>query len=76
MGDFSGKEVNSVLKHVLSLAPGVDAKSGERQLSILAVALCTAARDCGVERENFLFYLEKTFDDVAARELQPLFGSN
>ncbi len=76
MSDFKGEDVNSVLKHVAKLAPGVDATAGEKQLSILAVALCTAARDCGVQRENFLGHLANTFDDVATRELQPLFGSN
>lgn len=75
MADFTGKDVNAVLKHVAEIAPGVDASAGERQISILAVALCAAAQDCGVKRENFLHYLAATFDDVEQREKAPLFGS-
>lgn len=75
MSDFSGEQVNSVLRHVASMSPGVDAAAGERQLSILAVALCTAARDCGVDRDSFLHHLGRTFEDVQSRQLVPLYGS-
>lgn len=50
MADFTGDDVNQMLRLVSGLAPGVDAQAGERQLSILAVALCAAATDCGVTK--------------------------
>lgn len=75
MSDFTGDQVNQVLRLVADMAPGIDAEAGNRQISILAVALCAAARDCGVERENFLAHLAITFDDVSQREMAPLFGS-
>ena len=76
MTEFTGKDVNAVLKLVAELAPGVDADAGVTQLSILATALCAAARDCGVERENFLAHLAGTYDDILQREMVPLFGSS
>ncbi|MEM9845534.1 MAG: hypothetical protein AAF965_12100 [Pseudomonadota bacterium] len=75
MADFTGADVNAVLRLVTSLATGVDASAGNKQISILAVALCTAARDCGVPRDQFIQNLARAYDDVLTRPMVPLHGS-
>ncbi|MEO1720935.1 MAG: hypothetical protein AAFR84_00870 [Pseudomonadota bacterium] len=76
MSKFDGGDVNSVLRHVRALAPGGDAAAGERQLSIMATALCVAARSCGVDRDVFMDCLSAAYDDAENIELVPLTGAN
>ena len=76
MSDFTGADVNAVLRFVKTLAPGEDAAAGERQLSILAVSLCAAARDCGVDPDHFIGHLQNTYLDMLSREMVQLSNTN
>jgi hypothetical protein len=59
--EFSGGDVNAVLKLVMSLSD-----SGDTQLSILTLALVTACRSCGVAREDALPMIADAFTNAPA----------
>lgn len=63
--EFGGGDVNAVLRLVKSLSD-----DGDTQLSILTVALVTACRSCGVERDNAIPIIREVFNDQ--RKLVPL----
>jgi hypothetical protein len=65
MSEFVGGDVNAVLRLVKSLSD-----DGDTQLSILTVALVTACRSCGVDRESAMPIILEAFDDQ--RDLVPL----
>lgn len=56
--DFRGGDVNAVLRLVKSLTD-----DGDCQLSILTVALVTACRSCGVEKQAAIPIIREAFDD-------------
>jgi hypothetical protein len=62
---FTGSHVNQVLRLVKSMTD-----DGDTQLSILTVALVTACRSCGVNREMAMSCIREAFDDQ--RQLVPL----
>jgi hypothetical protein len=64
-GEFSGGDVNTVLRLVKSLSD-----DGNLQLSILTIALLTACRSCGVDKDHALQVIEGAFDNPP--ELVPL----
>lgn len=66
---FSGGDVNRVLKLVASLSDDSDI-----QLSILTIALATACRSCGVDKEAAMSVIRLTLDDAFEnpRDLVPL----
>lgn len=55
---FTGADVNAVLRLVKSLTD-----DGDAQLSILTVALVTACRSCGIERDDAIPIIRETFND-------------
>lgn len=65
MPEFHGGDVNAVLRLVKSLTD-----DGDTQLSILTVALVTACRSCGVERDSAMPLIREAFNDQ--RQLVPL----
>lgn len=65
-GEFHGGDVNAVLRLVRELAPD----NGDTQLSLLTVALVTACRSCGLEKDDCLPIIREAFDDQ--RKLVPL----
>lgn len=75
MADFTGADVNHILRTVRTIIPTTPT-SGNAQISLLAVALCAAARDCGVDRDVFMETLGRTYEDVLGREMIPLPESN
>lgn len=72
MTDFTGQDVNAILKLVKAMVPGEFENSGNIQLTMLATVLCVAARDLDIERENFLAHLANHFDEAQAYRLEPL----
>lgn len=66
---IKGHQVNALLRTAQIIEPSGD---GERELTLLALALCMAARSCGVDREEFIEQLTLRYDDVLTRELVPL----
>lgn len=63
--EFRGGDVNAVLRLIKSLSA-----DGDTQLSILTVALVTACRSCGVDKDEALPVIRDAFDDQ--RKLVPL----
>lgn len=63
--EFSGAQVNAVLRLVKSLS-----HDGDTQLSILTVALVTACRSCGVSYDDAMPHIRAAFEDQ--RTLVPL----
>jgi hypothetical protein len=59
MTEFSGGDINAVLKLVKSL---VDPDDGDAQLSILTMALVIGCRSCGVSKEDAMLIISDTFD--------------
>lgn len=59
MTEFSGGDINAVLKLVQSLT---DIDDGDAQLTILTMALVIACRSCGVEKEDAMQIIRETFD--------------
>lgn len=55
--EFSGADVNAVLRLVTSISA-----NGDCQLSILATALAVACRSCGVPKERAAEQLVESFD--------------
>lgn len=56
--EFYGGDVNAVLRLVKSLTG-----DGDTQLSILTVALVTACRSCGVDKDDAVPIIREAFDD-------------
>ena len=65
MAEFKGGDVNAVIRLVGSLSD-----DGDTQLSILTVALVTACRSCGLEKDDALPIIRAAFDD--SQQLVPL----
>lgn len=68
MSEFTGSQVNQVLRLVHSLSD-----DGDTQLSILAVALATACRSAGLDYKDVASPIRDAFNDQ--RELVALFQS-
>jgi hypothetical protein len=67
-----GQKVNGLLRRLYELQPGHRSCDQDRQLTLLAVALCVACRGYGISRKLALQGLGEAWDESADIPLVPI----
>jgi hypothetical protein len=67
-----GQRVNSLLRRLYELQPGHEPCDSERQLTLLAIALCVACRGYGLSRKLALQGLAEAWDGSIDIPLVPI----
>ncbi len=72
MKEITGDQVNALMRSVKTIS---DSDDGDQELSLLAIALCVAARSCEIDRAGVLAAVESFYEAVGTLCLVPLPGA-